>query len=159
MIANRALSERFTALFDRLNQGFFAGRLPRYRVSVRSRVPGLDGGGIHLRQRRLIVIRRWDDECLMMGTLVHEMAHAASNDWHGPRWRAVMDRLQEAGTPIQEVDLAPPMRLTRGMVLSSARDALSVDHGLTLRAYANRCAREFTGQPSGAAFLRSYPWI
>ena len=126
---------------------------------MRNRVSGLNGSGIHLRKRRLIMLRRWDDAPLMTGTLVHEMAHAATNDWHGPRWAAEMERLRQAGAPVQDVDFRPPMRLTRNLVLSCAADALCDGPDLTLPAFADWFAREYRGGSSGGALLRSYPWI
>jgi hypothetical protein len=42
---------------------------------------------------RVIRLRISHDPGMMLYTLQHEMAHAASNGWHGPKWQAEMKRL------------------------------------------------------------------
>jgi hypothetical protein len=90
--------------FDDLNQRYFKGRLPRYRVRLVSAIPqpsgdiGITWGQID-RRRKTITLRR-APAAELCENLLHEMAHAATNEWHGPKWLAEMKRLQALGAPI-----------------------------------------------------------
>jgi hypothetical protein len=41
----------------------------------------------------------------MEESLIHEMAHTATDGSHGDAWHAEMDRLQQLGAPVWEGDL------------------------------------------------------
>ena len=106
----RCLSSSFQSLFDSFNQKYFSGALDRYQVLVVFDLhtvadePVYDGSvssGLIRFEERQIYIRYTDAED-MQGTLVHEMAHAATSGEHDQRWEAEMVRLKRAGAPVAD---------------------------------------------------------
>jgi hypothetical protein len=69
--------------FQDLNQRYFAGRLPRYQVIISPHLRYATGK-IARRSRRIYLQPSFPD--VMLRILLHEMAHAATNDHHGPLW-------------------------------------------------------------------------
>ncbi len=108
----RPASARFQSLFDYWNDGFFSNRLPRYCVRVvfdihtfaDEPVPeiGACSGLIRFAERCIYI--RHEEERMMQGMLVHEMAHAATNGEHDEPWNAEMRRLSQAGAPALDFD-------------------------------------------------------
>jgi len=93
--------------FHDFNRRFFGGRLPSYRIVLRTIVPG-DGGFCDERKRVL----RFSRACVAMlpaeelaALLIHEMAHARVSVWHGKTFQAEMKRLRDLGAPVCELDL------------------------------------------------------
>jgi hypothetical protein len=143
--------------FHELNQRYFAGRLPRYQVIV---APHLRHavGKIARRSRRLYIAPTAPD--IMLQTLVHEMAHAATNDRHGPKWQAEMERLRALGAPaevLEHLDALP--RLTRSLVLEIGLGAYYDHPALTALQVAQWIQHEYGFAESGTALLRKYPWV
>lgn len=71
----------------------------------------------------------WDD---IEETLVHEMAHAATDLDHGPEWRKEMERVKAAGAPTSALDFLDPYSC-RDIVTSfidAARSGASWDDAL-----------------------------
>jgi hypothetical protein len=111
----RSLSNTFQFLFDSFNQKYFSGALDRYSVHVVfdlhtvANEPVYDGhvssGLIRFEERRIYI--RYTDIDLMQGTLIHEMAHAATSGEHDERWLAEMLRLKTEGAPVPEWELEP----------------------------------------------------
>lgn len=96
----------------------------------------------------------------MIAVLLHEMAHAVTNDFHGPRFRAEVERLIGLGAPVDPMDASGewvPV-LTRGLVKNTASDALAALPGLTLPRFLRVFAHDYAGL-SEAATLRRYPWV
>lgn len=101
------LSRRFTELFQEFNVRYFGGRLPSYRVDVGYAADWLftqwDGleicDSVLYRGLRLIRIRVRKSEEEMVCSLLNEMAHVATNDFHGPKWAAEIERLVVEGAP------------------------------------------------------------
>ena len=106
----RSLSGSFQSLFDSFNEKYFSGVLDRYSVHVvfdlhtvanepvdRGHV---SSGLIRFEERRIYI--RYTDTDLMQGTLIHEMAHAATSGEHDERSRAEMVRLKIAGAPVPD---------------------------------------------------------
>lgn len=92
-------------LFARFNSAFFDGRIPAYHIRVQADPVLSPGGrGYHDRKGRTITLLLLPRPELD-GTLVHEMAHASTNDYHGPRWVNEMRRLFRRGAPLSELDL------------------------------------------------------
>lgn len=103
-----AESERFQTLFAQFNSKFFAGSLPEYHIGVKYAINGPDdegypSTGIIDAQKRLIWLRM-TNEALMVATLLHEMAHAATNGEHEAEWNAEMKRLYQLGAPVLRSD-------------------------------------------------------
>ncbi len=87
-------------LFEQCNHEYFAGCLSGYTVVVRD-LQGLYAGE-HKRKSHEIVIESSLSGDGLRRTLLHEMAHANSNDYHGKKWRQEMYRLAELGAPTQQ---------------------------------------------------------
>jgi hypothetical protein len=108
-----SLSASFQSLFDSFNRKYFSGALDRYRVRVVfdlhtvANEPLYGGhrssGLIRFAERRIYI--RYTDTYLMQGTLIHEMAHAATSGGHDERWFAEMARLKTAGAPVPNWEL------------------------------------------------------
>jgi hypothetical protein len=105
-------SARLQKTFLSFNTTYFAGQLPQYEVRVVydidpwvgevSRDPS--AGYIDL-DRRQIFIRFSSSRRLMIGMLVHEMAHAATNPSHDDEWVSEIKRLKRLGAPVVEWEL------------------------------------------------------
>lgn len=145
------------AAFDELNALYFGGRLSHYRVEV-GPLPHGSSGRID-RPRRRIRLAPGDE---MRATLLHEMAHAATNGHHGPRFKAEVERLRQLGAPVAEADCAllrgPLAPMTRALVVNTATDALCDHPGLTFAGFLRWFAWEYAAT-SQAAVLRRWPWI
>ena len=93
--------------FDELNRRYFSNKLPHYTIQIVAVYdetfhppPGsLYLGGCIIRKARIIKLLL-DSEETMEANLLHEMAHAATNDYHGPKWRDEMRRLRLARAPV-----------------------------------------------------------
>jgi SprT-like family len=150
-----------TALYHELNQRFFGGRLPRYRVTfARPRVSGWHGECFPA--QRLIRLRRGLTGEELRRTLLHEMCHIGAPD-HGRRWQAKLARLGEQGeTWVQdELEGYQQNPLTWPQLLAELKDGLEdLAHQdprpslATLRRYA---ADTLTCQPGEV--LRKVPWL
>jgi hypothetical protein len=87
------------SMFDRFNQRYWCGRLPRYRVIQSDRF-----GGRGMCRRRQKTIHIADGLCRKEAeiTLLHEMCHAATRGGHGNAWLAEMLRLAKMGAPTKQ---------------------------------------------------------
>jgi hypothetical protein len=108
-----SLSKHYTELFAEFNARYFHGRLPPYEVRVvfdlhivanepvcRGRV---STGLIRLEERCIYV--RYTRQAIMIDTLVHEMAHAATSGEHDEVWLKEMRRPKAVGAPIDDADV------------------------------------------------------
>ena len=116
--------DRLARLFDRYNRRFWNCRLPKYSVIA----SGLYRGGLCKKRERQIFLNldtfRSDEE--IRGSLLHEMAHAATRDTHGKYWQNEMKRLAGEGAPILKFDLRyDDPRFTQGLsqLVSEFEDA------------------------------------
>src|SRR5262249_17419265 len=94
-------------VFDEFNSTYFEGKLPTYRIKISGRINRRDSVGANgyiNRKSRTIYLQR-DDNRNMRHALLHEMAHVATNDYHGKKFRNEMLRLAEDGAPIPEWEL------------------------------------------------------
>jgi hypothetical protein len=107
------VSQHFETLFGEFNGRYFAGKLPEYQVHVvfdldRAVNEPLYGGavssGLILFEERCIYLR-YTSSPPMEGTLIHEMAHAATNGEHDQEWLHEMARLKAAGAPVPDWEL------------------------------------------------------
>jgi hypothetical protein len=105
------------------------------------------------------------DDATCLSTLLHEMAHAATTDIHGNRWKAEMIRLRDSGAPFVPPDDCVKMedwsggRVTKDQFSGAARDILIEIPTATAR----QIIRFFINNEGGpastvATFLRKYPW-
>jgi len=90
--------EQLLRHFDRFNQQYFGGRIPKYRIVLDRFV-----GGRCERERKTIFLASSDPEIL--GVLLHEMAHAITSGSHGKLFQSEIRRLNAAGAPIPVIDL------------------------------------------------------
>ena len=74
-------------LFLRFNKKYFSDRLPNYRV-VQSDLYG--SAGVCRRKEREIHLSDFLRGSALRITLLHEMAHAATNGRHGLLWQGEM---------------------------------------------------------------------
>jgi hypothetical protein len=111
----------------------------------------------------LIFIRRGLGAEESIFTLVHEMAHAATNDSHGMRWKNEMVRLREAGAPLASSDLErlsdPASPVTREGFSAECSHVLGAQPDATL----SQVVRWFisnSGSPTTTinGFKHRYPW-
>ena len=77
------------------------------RVTPRSG-PGGPTDGVIDRSHREIRLRVTGPKSHMVHILLHEMAHAATNGFHGIKWTFEMIRLRDLGAPIDTQDLWAP---------------------------------------------------
>jgi hypothetical protein len=113
----RSFSNFFQSLFDSWNRKYFSGALDRYQVRVvfdlhtvaNEPVDGgeVSSGLIRFEERRIYIRYTLDEDVSMQGTLLHEMAHAATSGKHDQRWRAEMARLKTVGAPVPDWELEP----------------------------------------------------
>ncbi len=82
-------------LFDNLNERYFRGRLPRYRVTHYSFMPRTVRGQT-LRDRRLIRLAQGLSPRVLRMTLLHEMLHIQAED-HGCRFQDGLMSLARRG--------------------------------------------------------------
>jgi SprT-like family len=141
--------------FREMNQRYFAGRLPSYQVIVTSHLRHADGR-IARRSRRIYLRPAPAD--MLLEALLHEMAHAATNDYHGPRWQAEMHRLQQLGAPVGPNPYLERVSLSRWLVLDKGYDAFYANPRLTDVQVA-RWLQYAYGFSSGHSLLRAYPWV
>ena len=107
------VSARLQRLFDDWNVAFFANRLSPYSVRVVFDIhtfanePVFDynpsSGLIRFAERCIYV--RYEEEKYMLGMLIHEMAHAATDGNHDETWNNEMKRLRLAGAPVLAFDI------------------------------------------------------
>jgi hypothetical protein len=156
MPAEASLSARYRALFTEFNRRYFADRLPHYRIEVCASITRIGEHGRIYRRRRLIKILK-TTEPEMVATLLHEMVHAATYDSHGPRWRAELERVREAGAPLRDCDLAPAPSFTKGLAQEAAEDLLWHAPPVTFRQFVHVLALD--NRVPMAFLLRKYPWM
>jgi hypothetical protein len=110
----------FQEMYRTFNTQYFGGRLPEYRVLVVYDVwywetqrygyspvypPAADAFGIIDFEGRRILVRfrpHFTSDGSMPGTLLHEMAHAATDGGHGDAWENEMARLKLLGAPVDD---------------------------------------------------------
>jgi hypothetical protein len=94
------------ALFKQFNDEYWGGRLPAYSIHVVANMTSLGEWGRWLKKRKLIEILRGLTDEDATSTLLHEMAHAATNGGHDVPWKREMIRLLSAGAPLANTDRA-----------------------------------------------------
>lgn len=108
--------------FDRLNQAYWKGRLPSYRVFESDKY----AGGLCLKSKRQIYITRGLSRFTRRKTLLHEMCHAAVGGNHGKAWRAEMLRIAALGAPTKREAILYSCRrnlITQGQIVTEFEDA------------------------------------
>jgi len=88
------VTQKFQRLFDQYNRRFFGGRLPPYTVVISDR---FTGGRCDRSHKTIFLNPRSASGKL----LLHEMAHAATNDRHGKNWQSEMQRLITLGARVK----------------------------------------------------------
>jgi hypothetical protein len=111
-------SALFQEMFQTFNRQYFAARLPDYRILVvydvwywetqrcgypRFFPPAAEAAAFIDFGGRQILIRFLAQSLTMPESLIHEMAHAATDGDHGDNWKDEMSRLKLLGAPT-EVD-------------------------------------------------------
>jgi hypothetical protein len=106
------ISARLQELFDEWNAVYFWNRLPKYSIRVvfdihtfaQEPVPDIGACSGLIRVAEQYIYIRYEEEELMRGMLVHEMAHAATDGNHDEPWNTEMRRLSQAGAPVLKSD-------------------------------------------------------
>jgi hypothetical protein len=107
------LSRSLVDIYHEFNRRYFPSRLPEYHVRVVFDLHTVAnepvyGGSVSsglIRFNERCIYLRYTKSPPMGGTLIHEVAHAATNGDHGEEWLAEMWRLKEAGAPVPAWDL------------------------------------------------------
>jgi SprT-like family len=152
------------ALFKRFNDQYWGGRLPAYSIRAVAEITSRGTWGECRKEKRVIKVLRKLPEKPATSTLLHEMAHAATNGHHGKVWKREMIRLREAGAPLAGFDriirLEQEMeqRITKKRFRLATRDLLMEAPDAPL----SDAIRSFFSTEGGpktiAAFLRKYQW-
>jgi hypothetical protein len=94
----------------------------------------------------------------MRCTLIHEMAHVATNNYHGGKFRTEMQRLSQSGAPVEEADLREGLQyVTRAEVEGTASQYFCEFPGDSVREAVGRIGRERYNM-TAKAFKRRFPW-
>ena len=150
--------------FKQFNEMYWGSRLPAYSVHVVPRMTSLGEWGRWIKKRRLIEILRGLTDEDATSTLLHEMAHAATNGGHGLPWKREMIRLLSAGAPLASTDRAIRLDDPFGKPISkkhfrcSMADLLMDVPEMTPSVAIRWFIRTEGGPSTIAAFLRKYPW-
>jgi hypothetical protein len=153
------------ALFLQFNQQFFSGRLPACAIHVVPRIASLGQLGRWNKGKRLIEIQRGLSDEEAISTLLHEMAHAATNGGHGMQWKKEMIRLREAGAPLVLPDLNVSLadwdgtRVRRKHFRNVLQDALIDGADFTLSEAIRWFLRNVGGAKNITEFRGKYPWV
>jgi len=157
-------NKKYQELFHEFNKKYFGGRLPHYRVKVEGYIPNYDGlctGKIYRKQRLILLVPQ--DEPTMEKTLIHEMAHAATNVYHAKTWQEEMKRLLRMGAPVDKIELEPPperKRMTKKAVRGEAEEVVRAVPDVTPWRFAKWLRQEnYCYGKSTSDFLRKYPWV
>ncbi len=152
------------ALFKQFNDKYWGGRLSAHSIHVVPEMTSLGEWGRWQKNRRLIEILRGLPDEDATSTLLHEMAHAATNGGHGVPWKREMIRLLSAGAPLANTDrvirLDDPFgkpiskKHFRGSMADLLMDVPDMTPSVAIRLF----IRTEGGPPTIAAFLRKYPW-
>jgi hypothetical protein len=99
---------RLQRLFAGYNRKYFSGVLSRWSARFSDDHPGLYGYCDRKHKHVEIRLSAHCSDRAVRATLVHEMAHAATSNVHGPRWRREMERLRAWGAPTEALDFIVP---------------------------------------------------
>jgi hypothetical protein len=130
--------KQLRTLFQQFNEQYFSGKLPAYSLRAVGRTTWLGESGCCYKKRKLITVGRTLADEEATSTLLHEMAHAATNDGHGMAWKREMIRLREAGAPLVSCDLNVDLtdwdgkRVSRQHFRGAIQDALIDAPNITL---------------------------
>jgi hypothetical protein len=160
--------KQLRALFQQFNAQYFNGRLPAYALRAVEQSTWLGESGTCFRKRRLIKVSRTLPDEEAISTLLHEMAHAATNGGHGMPWEREMIRLREAGAPLVSPDLDVDLgdwyghRVSRTRFRGETEDMLVACElnatELVLNDAVKNFIRNVGGAETVAEFRRKYPW-
>jgi hypothetical protein len=151
-------------LFQRFNKKYFGGRLPAYSIRVVHHMSRKGETGHCDDQKRVIKILPGMSDEEAISTLLHEMAHAATDGDHLAPWKKVMVRLRQAGAPLCGSDLSPDDYSSRRFVSKKhfrtvMGDILLDKPGITLhRAIGHFIDSEGGPERTIKGFVRRYPW-
>lgn len=158
MFDGRGLRE----LFKKFNEQYFGDHLPAYSIRV---VRGMSYSGFCNKKKRQIKIRADQSVEETIGTLLHEMAHAATNDGHGDNWKNEMIRLREAGAPVASAEKNicsktwDGKKVTRGHFRLVVQEVIADSPAITLPEALRHFSSIEGGPDTIAGFLRKYPWV
>jgi hypothetical protein len=164
---NNALTQRYQAFFEDFNQRFFNGKLPHYQIQLVSDVLGLlrtrsgeripfDCDRAIYRRERIINLNAKLSQEELTSTLIHEMAHARTNDYHGLLWQKEMERLILMGAPVDADEYTP---MTEEYASERLREMLEDNPNIDLEVFAGVFVRIERRARSVRALLEAYPWI
>jgi hypothetical protein len=103
--------ERLRKLFDRYNQLYWRGTLSGYRVEMADLSKERAWGICEWKTKTIRIDPRHRNSLSIRGTLLHEMAHAASRSGHTVPFFAQLERLLKRGAPVK-VDAAEAGNVT-----------------------------------------------
>ncbi|MGA3316613.1 MAG: SprT-like domain-containing protein [Candidatus Korobacteraceae bacterium] len=154
--------------FQQFNQQYFGGRLPPYRIRVVKHMTWSPGSGHCNKKRRLIEMKAGCSDEETLGTLLHEMAHAAASGIpHGMPWKKEMIRLREAGAPLATLDKFVKLDDWDGRTVTRRHFRAAIDDLLldvdvskvTLHGAVRYFLYNEGGRETVTSFLRRNPWV
>jgi hypothetical protein len=152
-------------LFEEFNRRYFGNRLPPYAIRVAHSPTSLGESGSSNRKRKLIKIASGQPAEREVSTLLHEMAHAATTDYHGMPWKREMIRLRKAGAPLAEPDNRVRLEDWSGVRVSKQdfREAMEDAVSGLPKIGLTQAIRHFIYNEGGpgtvGTFLKRYPWV
>ena len=162
IMARSTLNKKYQALFEKFNHQYFANALPQYQIKVVNRLTGCNVAGLIDRKKKVISLRKGEHR-EMDSILIHEMAHASTNDYHGPKFINDMKRLHADGAPVREDELnqhpSYSKLLTKQFVKATAFDMLVDIPDLTLRRFGRLFELEYGAGYKSTELFRKYPWV
>ena len=159
MLSGRQLRK----LFHEFNERYFEGRLPDYRIRVVPYINRLGKSGHTDQKRKLIRILIGLSDEDAKSTLLHEMAHAATNEDHATAWKKEMIRLRKQEAPLvssefQNFSLWSGRSVSQKHFRGGVQDVLGKEPNATLHQAIRDFIHNDGGAESVAGFLRRYPW-
>jgi hypothetical protein len=160
--------KQLRALFKQFNEQYFGDRLPAYAIRVVARITWLGESGRWNKKRRFIEIQHRQSDEEAIGTLLHEMAHAAkaaTKGHHTKPWKKEMIRLRKAGAPLASADRNISLddwdakRISRKHFRSVIQNALIDAPDMTLSAAIRWFVSSEGGPQTINEFRKKYPWV
>jgi len=165
-LSSPAVTFSLASLFQELNERFFGGRLPRYRVVFSSSQRTSYQAGAIRPEKRLIQVNRIYASSLerVRRILLHEMCHHRSVG-HGKGWQSEMLRLASMGETWAKEEIQAYRGWSRGKVMKRLRKRITdvvadyAGRGLPVRfqTVVRLLAPEFGKSPS--ELVRLAPWL
>ena len=153
------------ALLRKLDKQYFAGRFAEYSVEFAAPNACTCAAARTNASQGKILIRLGLRDQNLPGVLLHQMAHAVSEDTHDLAWKREMIRIRALGAPLLEADSLIELRDWKAGRASPAEFAaflsgfLLRDPSATLEVSVKRFIDDGRRAGRPKDYIRSCPWI